>query len=307
MVERKPYRDLKGFLIEKFGCRVHKVPLDAGLTCPNRDGTLGYGGCIYCNELGSGTGAWDRRIPLREQLLRGVDFLKRRYGAEKFIAYFQSFTNTYGKPDLLKSLYDEVLDHPDVVGISVGTRPDCIDDQLLALLQSYTRTHSVWIEYGLQSANDYTLRLINRGHFSHEFLRAVEISRGRGFHIVAHIIIGLPGEGRADVIKTARFLTDVGVDGVKIHLLYIQKGNELYRMFKKGDYKPLELDEYVGLVCDFLEHLSPQIVIHRLTGDAHMGRLIAPEWSEDKQKVISSIVNELKSRKTYQGIYCGRY
>lgn len=297
------YRDLKGFLKETFGCRVHKIPLDAGLTCPNRDGVLGYGGCIYCNAEGSGTGAFSCGIPLKEQLLKGMDFLKRRHRAEKFIAYFQSFTNTYGKLEFLKSLYEEALSHPDVVGLSVGTRPDCINEELLKLLQSYTRTHAVWIEYGLQSANDFTLRLINRGHFTEDFLKAVEMSKGRGFHIVAHIIIGLPFEGKKDVINTARFLSLAGIDGVKIHLLYIQKGNALYEMYMKGDYKPLEMDEYVCLVCDFLEHLSSRIVIHRLTGDAHKGRLVAPQWSKNKQKVISCIIEELRRRNTYQGIF----
>ncbi len=295
------YRDLKSYLFEQFGCRVQKISVDAGLTCPNRDGTISTGGCVYCNERGSGTGAFGRNVSVRDQLEQGKAALTKRYKAEKFIAYFQSFTNTYAPFDRLKALYDEALSVQGVVGLSIGTRPDCIDERTLFLLAEYAKSRLVWIEYGLQSANDETLQRINRGHDYACFEKAVELTRGRDILICAHAILGLPGEDRRDVANTAKALAALGIDGVKIHLLYVVKGTVLEKWHAKGLYRPLGRDEYIDLVCEFLEHLPPDTVIQRLTGDPHRHELVAPAWALEKSKNLAAIRQALEDRDVWQG------
>jgi len=213
------YRDLNTYFRSLFGCRVQKISIDAGLTCPNRDGTKGTGGCIYCNARGSGTGAWAQGLSIREQLLKGKQFLTKRYHAQKFMAYFQSFSNTYAPLAVLQRRYDEALAVDGIVGLAIGTRPDCVNQPVLDLLQSYAERHLIWIEYGLQSAHDQTLILINRGHDAACFTRAVRATQNRGIRICAHVILGLPNETREDMLHTARFVADLGLDGIKLHLL----------------------------------------------------------------------------------------
>ena len=203
-LHKKRYYDFNTFLRQQFGCRVHKISLDAGLTCPNRDGTKGTGGCIYCNPYGSGTGAWARGLSISEQIRQAKEFLSRRYKAKKFIAYFQSFCNTYGPYERLKALYEEALSHEDIVGLAVGTRPDCVDERIISLLASYTDRYQVWLEYGLQSMHNRTLKLINRGHTYADFLMAVEMTAGRGILICVHIILGLPGRAKKTCLKLSR-------------------------------------------------------------------------------------------------------
>jgi radical SAM protein (TIGR01212 family) len=296
-----PYRDLNSFLREKFGERVQKVTLDAGLTCPNRDGRVGAGGCLYCNARGSGTGAWGRGLSIKEQLAAGIERLARRYGANKFIAYLQSFSNTYAPVARLNAIYREALDHPQVVGLAVGTRPDCLPDEVLELLAELSRDRLVWLELGLQSAHDKTLARLNRGHDAACFTTAAHRAAALGLPVVAHVILGLPGEGREHMLATARHLAALPLAGVKLHLLYIIKGSGLEALYRQGDYEPLTEERYISLTADFLEFLPPQMVIHRLTGDPHPEELVAPAWCRDKSRVLARIRAEFSRRGSQQG------
>jgi hypothetical protein len=280
---------------------VQKITVDAGLSCPNRDGTLATGGCIYCNPRGSGTGALARGLSITEQLLRGKKALSRRYNATKFMAYFQSFTNTYGPLDKLKRLYDEALAVDDIVGLSIGTRPDCIGQPVLGLLQDYARNHLIWLEYGLQSAHDSTLRRINRGHDFRTFSEAVHATLNRGIKICAHVILGLPGETRENMLQTAEAIARLNIDGIKLHVLYVIKGTRLEALYRQGEFKCLEQQEYVDLVCDFLERLPRDMIIQRLTGDPHPEELVAPQWTRQKAATLDNIRMTLEERDAWQG------
>ena len=297
----KRYTDLNSYLRSLFGCRVQKISIDAGLSCPNRDGTLSTEGCIYCNLRGSGTGAYSRGLSISQQLENGKNILSRRYKAKRFIAYFQSFSNTYASIETLNTLYEEALAVKDVVGLSVGTRPDCITEPVLNLLQAYTQKYLIWIEYGLQSVHDRSLLLINRGHNFHTFETAVAATRNRGIRICAHVILGLPQEEKKHMIETAKTIAAMEIDGVKLHLLYVIKETQLEKIYKRGEYRCLGQQEYVNLVCDFLEHLPKDMIIQRLTGDPHPDELAAPMWSLNKNQTLSLIHEELKKRNTWQG------
>jgi hypothetical protein len=301
----KRYRDLNSYLREVYGERVQRISLDAGLNCPNRDGTLSRKGCIFCDSRGSGTGAMIHEgLPIVEQVRQGCRFAEKRYGAKKFIAYFQSFTNTYGPVEKLKALYDTALNQPGMVGLSVATRPDCVNHEVLDLLRSYLGDHAVWIEFGLQSAHDKTLDMINRGHDVACFVSSVLMAHQYGLDICVHVILGLPGETREMMLATADFLSDLPVQGVKIHLLYVPDKTPLASLYDRGLFHCLEMDEYAGLVVDFLEHLSPSIVIHRLTGDPIRSELKAPFWALRKSKTLNLIKETLKERDTWQGKKC---
>jgi radical SAM protein (TIGR01212 family) len=297
----KRYNDLNTYLRSLFECRVQKITVDAGLSCPNRDGRVSTGGCIFCNARGSGTGAHTRGLTITDQLLQGKKSLARRYKAKKFLAYFQSFSNTYAPIDKLQKLYDEALAVEDIVGLSIGTRPDCVDLPVLELLQDYAGHHLIWIEYGLQSASDKTLELINRGHDVQCFKDAVRATLNRGIKICAHVILGLPGETRSDILQTARTISDLGIDGVKLHLLYVVKGTPLEALYRQGDYRCLEQQAYIDLVCDFLERIPPEMVIQRLTGDPHPEELVAPQWARRKSQTLQLINDTLEERDTWQG------
>lgn len=297
----KRYNDFNSALRAEFGCRVQKIPLDAGLSCPNRDGVLSSVGCIYCNAKGSGTGAAALGLSIEGQIKSAKEFLKRRYKAKKFIAYFQSYTNTYAPIEKLKALYDEALSDEEVVGMSVGTRPDCVDDDVLSLLQGYGNRRLVWIEYGLQSANDETLKKINRGHDLACFLDAINRTRNRGIRICAHMIIGLPGENRDDILKTADTIAGLGVDGVKLHLLYVVRKTLMEQLYTSGDYRCLDQKSYVEFVCDVLERLPSHMVIQRLTGDPHPQELAAPLWALKKRETFQLIQSRLAERNSWQG------
>jgi radical SAM protein (TIGR01212 family) len=298
-----PYRDLNSCLKGRFGERVQKITLDAGLTCPNRDGRIGTGGCLYCNARGSGTGAWDRGQSITAQMEVGLARLARRYGAAKFIAYFQSFSNTYAPIEKLRELYDEALAFPQVVGLSVGTRPDCLPDDVLNLLAGYARDRLVWLELGLQSACDDTLQRINRGHDAACFTAAATRAAARGLEVVTHVILGLPGEGPKEMTATAEYLARLPLHGVKIHLLYVVKDSGLACLHQTGEYVCLTEDQYVQRVVDFIERLPAHLVIHRLTGDPHPEELVAPAWCLDKPGVLRRFRNEFDRRGTRQGSY----
>jgi radical SAM protein (TIGR01212 family) len=296
-----PYLDLNTYLRRRFGVRVQKLTLDAGLTCPNRDGRVGTGGCLYCNARGSGTGAAARGLSLTTQIREGMTPLKKRYGAGKFIAYFQSFSNTYAPVTKLKALYDEALAFPEVVGLSIGTRPDCLADEVLDLLADYARERLLWLELGLQSAHDRTLTALNRGHDVACFTEVVERAAARGLEVVAHVILGLPGEGAEETAATAAYLAGLPVQGVKIHLLYVVKGSGLARLYQEGGYACLTEAQYVHQAVDFMELLPPQVVIHRLTGDPHRGELLAPDWCLNKSRVLTLIQEEFARQGSRQG------
>ena len=300
------YRDLNTALRQHFGCRVQKITLDAGLTCPNRDGTLGVGGCIYCNVRGSGTGL-SQHYSISQQLERGKERLRRRYKAKKYIAYFQSFSNTYGSPEELEGFYREALAVEDVVGLAIGTRPDCVPDNVLDMLAELNEQTYLWVEYGLQSKHNRTLELINRGHDFAAFVDAVERTRLRGLDICVHVILGLPEEDKTDMLATARALGNLDIQGVKIHLLYVIQGTPMAELYRRGDYRCLSREEYVDIVCEFLTLLPPQVVIHRLTGDPHPEELLAPKWALDKQTNLQAIRDTLQSRDLWQGKYYTRH
>ena len=298
---RKRYNDFNSYLRSIFGCRVQKITIDAGLSCPNRDGSISKGGCIYCNLKGSGTGAHEKGLSVTDQVIQGKKALAKRYKAKKFLAYFQSFSNTYAPIDTLKNLYEQALAIEDVVGLSIGTRPDCVDDPILELLQGYAENHLIWIEYGLQSANDSTLAFINRGHDFECFKKAVDATKNRGIKICAHVILGLPNERKAHMLKTADAIAGLEMDGIKIHLLYVVKGTKLDRLYNRKKYKCLEQEEYVDIVCDFIERIPKNMVIQRLTGDPHPEELVAPRWSVKKAETLALIKETLEKRDSWQG------
>ena len=298
------YYSFNTFLRKAFNERVQKITVDAGLSCPNRDGVKGSGGCIYCDARGSGSGASKKYPDIPAQVSAGRDFLARRYKAKKFIVYFQSFCNTYAPPEILKAMFDAAANQPGIVGLSVATRPDCLTQEALSLLSGYTNRLMVWLELGLQTMHDKTLCLINRGHTYEEFLSGYRLARNYPLRICLHVIIGLPGEGRDDILSTAREVARLKPDGVKIHSLYIIKGTALEKLFNEGKYQPLEQETFTALACDVLELLPEDIVVQRLTGDPDPRELAAPLWSLNKNETLNMIEKELIQRKSRQGKRC---
>ena len=298
---RKRYYDFKSFLFNRFGCNVHKLQIDAGFTCPNRDGKLAVGGCAYCDGRGSALRQKGSLPSVAEQIRSGKALYRNLRGAAKFIAYFQTFTNTYGPVEKLRALYDEALTQEDVIGISIGTRPDCVDGGILDLLQEYAKTKHVWIEYGLQSIHDRTLERIDRGHDAATFVEAVRKTAGRGLLICTHIIAGLPGESREDMIGTARAVAGLPVDGIKIHSLLALRGTEVGRLYEEGRIALLSQEQYVSTVCDILEVLPPETVIQRITAEGYRDIYLGPDWASNKLKVLNAIDRELEKRDTWQG------
>ncbi len=288
-------------LRRRFGLRVSKVNVDGGFTCPNRDGVKGTGGCIYCDNRSFSPDGIRGSIPLEEQMAAGMAYHRQRLGSEKFIIYFQKYSNTYGPVGKLRDLYYRALAHPDVVGISVGTRPDCLGEGALALLEEIARDRYVCLELGLQSMDDRILARINRGHSFAEYRLALERAAGRGFEICAHLIRGFPGESREDFLKTADVIASLPVDSLKIHQLHAVAGTPLADMYVRGEFVPLEHREYVASVCDFLELLPPRITIQRLYGSAPLSIRVAPRWNLKNNRMWYSIVHELARRGSWQG------
>jgi radical SAM protein (TIGR01212 family) len=298
------YYAFSRFLRERFGTRVFRVTVDAGFTCPNVDGTVTTGGCVYCDNRSFSP---NRRLPrtsIREQVRRGIAILQERYRADRFLAYFQAATNTHAPVAKLRKLYDEALDHPQIVGLAVGTRPDSVPDDVLALLEGYARDRYVCLELGLQSIHDSSLDWMNRGHHFDAFVDAVRRCQGRGLDLCAHVILGLPGESREDMLATADALARLPVDAVKIHNLHVVRDTPMEQMYRAGTVPILERAEYVSLVCDFLERLPANMVIHRLNGDAPPDYLVAPLWCLDKPALLRAIHEELAQRDSQQGKHC---
>ncbi|HET6421074.1 MAG TPA: TIGR01212 family radical SAM protein [Geobacteraceae bacterium] len=297
----KRYNAFSDELKRVFGCRVHRISVDAGFSCPNRDGSVGTGGCIYCGGKGSGAFGIVPGISVAEQIEAGKEVMTRKYKANRFIAYFQAYSSTYAPSSTLRVLYDEALGVSDVVGLIVGTRPDCLPVETVDLLAGYAEKTYFWLELGLQSPLDRTLEFIRRGHDFPVFEHSVRTCKKRGIRVCAHVILGLPGETNEEMLATAGILNDLNVDGVKIHLLHVMKETPLAELYYQGKVKLLDRDEYVGLVCDFLERLRPEISIQRLTGDGGRDHLVAPLWSLRKFEVLNAIDYELERRGTRQG------
>ncbi len=295
----KNYYDLKSYWRNLFGCSVHKLQIDAGFTCPNRDGHVALGGCIYCDGRGSKLRRQGQLPSVSEQIAAGKKYYSKQAG--KFIAYFQTFTNTYAPVGKLRALYDEALNQEDVIGLSIGTRPDCLGSDVVELLSGYAQKYHVWVELGLQSVHDKTLKLINRGHNFQQFGDAVNALAGRDLNICVHIIIGLPGESGEDVLATAKTLSAMPIHGIKIHSLLALDGTALGEMYKKGSIHMITKEKYVSLVADVLEVLPPQTVIQRLTADGYHDIFLAPDWAMNKLDVLNSIHKELERRSSYQG------
>lgn len=303
------YRSLSRYLKETYGEPLYKLALNGGMTCPNRDGTLSHSGCLFCSEGGSGDFAASPLLSIPEQLAQAKERIARKYPSGRYIAYFQAYTNTYAPTDYLERIFREAIADPSVAVLSVATRPDCLPDEVLALLSRLNRIKPVWIELGLQTVRDDTAVLINRGYPLSCFTERVQKLNERSIPVIAHLILGLPGETLPDMLAGADYLSGLPVSGVKLQLLHVLKGTGLAAMYEEsirlddGRFALLCMDAYVNAVICCLEHLRPDIVIHRLTGDGPADSLIAPLWSRNKRAVLNEIGHQLKVRDTRQGIY----
>jgi radical SAM protein (TIGR01212 family) len=298
---KRRYNDYGNFLKEKFGCRVHKVSVDMGFTCPNRDGSVAQGGCIYCNNDTFVPPYARARFPMQDQIGCGMRYLKRRFKAQKFIIYFQAYTNTYDRIEKLEKLYREALGYENVVGIAVGTRSDCIDEKKIELFEALADECFVSVEYGIESVYDKTLRFMNRGHDYQSVKDAIELTKGRGVHIGAHIILGMPTENEEEMLYMAEEVSKLGIDSLKIHNLHIVKNTPLAETYKNSPFHLFGYHEYVDLITSFLERISPDVVIERLFTDTPKDLLIAPVWNKNHNLIIRGIEEALERNNTYQG------
>ena len=297
----KRYNSLNYFLRQKFKEKVFKVSLDAGFTCPNRDGKISTGGCIFCSQRGSGDFTSNNES-LVKQFYEGIELVKRKWKCEKYIAYFQAFTNTYGAVTELREKYYSVLKIQDVCGIAIATRPDCLDDEVLELLHEISKTTFLWVELGFQTSKPETVSLINRGYENDIYLKATENLRLRGIHVVTHVIFGLPGECKEDMLNTIEFVKNT-CWGIKFQLLHLIQGTQMMDLYNNGQLKFLEQEEYTETVIDAIEILPEDMVIHRLTGDGPQKLLVGPLWSTDKIKVLNKLNSRFTERNTWQGKY----
>lgn len=294
---------MNSFLKEKFGEKVFKISLDGGFSCPNRDGKISNTGCIFCSERGSGDFAGNRKFSISRQFEDIKNMMKKKWKKGEYIAYFQAYTNTYGDIDTLKAKYDEALSQEDVVGLAIATRPDCIDDDILNLLQEYNNKTYLWIELGLQTVHDDTAKLINRGYNLNVFEKALERLRLKNIDVVVHTIFGLPGENQKDMLDTIKYISKKDIQGIKMHLLHLMEYTPLMRLYEAGKLNFMSQEEYIDVVCKAISILREDIVIHRLTGDAPRSLLVEPKWSIKKWEILNAIDNRLKSENIYQGLY----
>lgn len=293
------------YMLQQHGERVHKIALDVGMTCPNRDGSKGMGGCTFCNNASFSPNG---RTPptIAEQIGRGKRAIAKRTRARKFIAYFQAYTNTYADVVELQALYEEALAEPDMVGLAIGTRPDCVPSEVLDLLVDYQRRGLVvWLELGLQSAFDETLKRVNRGHGLKEYEETVVAARKRGIPVCTHLIIGLPGETEQHYHASLDTVLALGTDGLKLHPLHVVKHTMLASQWRRGEYQPMEVHDYIRVAADLIERTPPDIVFHRVTGTASKDILLAPTWCSQKWNILNGIELELKRRNHRQGEIAG--
>lgn len=297
----KPYHSFDYMLKERFGEKIYKVALNGGMTCPNRDGTLGNRGCIFCSAGGSGDFAGNRQDSITQQIEKQASSIRQKRGVAKFIAYFQAYTNTYAPVDYLRKIYTEAISHPDIVAVSIGTRPDCLDKDILQLLDELNQKKPVWVELGLQTIHETTAQYIRRGYPLSCFEQAVSELRKRNLDVIVHTILGLPGENRNDILSTIEYLNHQDIHGIKLQLLHVLKGTDLADDYLAGKFQVYTMEEYLDLVIDCLEHLNPEIVIHRLTGDGPKDLLIAPLWSSAKRTVLNTLHRKCKLQHSFQG------
>lgn len=297
----KRYNQFSAHLKNKFGVKVYKITLDAGFSCPNRDGTISRGGCIFCDEGGSFSQAHSNKLSIEEQVEVGIKNLSERFKAKKFMSYFQAYSNTYKPVAELEPIYNAALGNEKIVGLSIGTRPDCIDDEKIKLISSYKDDYYTWIEYGLQSIHNKTLQKINRGHDYDCFLKAYEKTKAAGINVCVHVIFGL-WETHDEIMETAKELARLQVDGVKIHMLCALQNTKLAKIYENKEVTFMDEDEYVQTVCDFLEYLPQTTTIHRLAGNGYSKTLIAPQWLGAKFDCLNKIDREFIARNSYQGI-----
>ena len=296
------YNSFGAYIKKRFGSRVYKVTVDAGFTCPNRDGTVGMSGCIYCNNESFRPNSCRPALSVSEQVKNGISYIRKRYNAEKFLVYFQPYTNTYASVEVLERLYHEALSAtPSVIGLAIGTRPDTIDREKIALLESLSKQYFILVEYGMQSMYEKTLQFINRGHDYRAFLRALDMTKDRGIAIGAHIIVGLPTEDREETLATADELSYLPIEFLKIHQLQVIKDTPLEAFYKENPFPVFGYDEYLDFVTEFIERLSPGIVLQRLFATAPDDILIAPHWGKSRQEILRDIERRLESKDTYQG------
>ncbi len=305
-MERKrerPYYSLNEYYRELFGEKVYKVSIDAGFTCPNRDGTLGNRGCIFCSAGGSGDFAGDRRQSITEQIQYGITRMERgdKNTGHKYIAYFQAFTNTYAPISELREKYQEALAYPDIVGLSIATRPDCINEDVLSLLLECKKEKKVWVELGLQTIHEETAEWIRRGYTLPTFAACVRRLQQNDIDVIAHVILGLPGESMEQMLQTVSYVRDMGIKGIKLQLLHVLRGTDLYSSYVNHEFETLSMEAYVEIIVRCIDLLSEDVVIHRLTGDGSRKDLVAPLWSLDKRKVLNTIHRVLKERKIAEG------
>jgi len=298
----KRYYNLNYFLRNKFGCKVFKISLDAGFSCPNRDGTISKKGCIFCSERGAGDFAGDRKFSIHKQFEDIKNIMNKKWKSGKYIAYFQAYTNTYAPLEVLKKKYNEALLENEVVALAIATRPDCLNDDVIELLGEINKKIYLWVELGLQTINDDTAKKINRGYGLEVFEKSLKKLRDKNIDVVVHTIFGLPGETKEDMLSTVDYISSKDVQGVKFHLLHLMKETPLVSLYEKGELRFLNQDEYINIICEAVSRLRNDIVVHRLTGDAPRSLLIGPKWSLKKWEILNSIDKTLEDKDIYQGI-----
>ena len=297
----KPYHSLDYMLRERFGEKVYKVTLNGGMSCPNRDGKLGTRGCIFCSAGGSGDFAADSSLSITEQIDRQISILSAKRPIHKYIAYFQAFTNTYAPVEYLEKIFTEALSHPGIAALSIGTRPDCLGKDVVTLLSRLNRQKPVWVELGLQTIHEKTAAYIRRGYPLSCFEDAVKRLRSEDIEVIVHTILGLPGESTQDILNTMEYLNHQDIQGIKLQLLHVLRGTDLASDYEKGLFCTYERDEYISLVISCLEHLRPDMLIHRITGDGPKDLLISPLWASRKREVLNLLHHQMKENHNYQG------
>ena len=290
------YYSLNNYLQDTFGEKVYKIALNGGFTCPNRDGTLGTGGCIFCSDAGSGEFSGRAEDSITAQIEKGKERVKQKMKDGKYIAYFQAFTNTYAPVQRLRELYEEAVSHPDIAVLSVATRPDCLSQEVVALLQEMNRRKPVWVELGLQTIHEKTAEYIRRGYPLSVYDGAVKALKEIGVQVIVHVILGLPGETEEKMKETVSYVGKSGADGIKLQLLHVMKGTDLERAYREGNCRMMEAEEYVRLVADCIALLPERMVIHRMTGDGDKKTLIAPKWSMDKKRVLNALQKAIREK-----------
>lgn len=299
----KRYHSLNYFLREKFGEKVFKISLDAGFSCPNRDGTISKGGCIFCSERGSGDFAGNRSFSIGKQFKDIKEIMNKKWKGGKYIAYFQAYTNTYAPIDLLRQKYEEAIKQEGVVALAIATRPDCLSEEVLELLEELSHNVYIWVELGLQTINEGSARFINRGYNLDTFERSLLRLNERKIDVVTHTIFGLPGESKEDMLATVKFIANRPIKGIKFHLLHLMKNTPLVKLYEEGKLRFLEEEEYIEILCESIIMLPQSTVVHRLTGDAPRDILIGPAWSLKKWEILNAIDRKLIEKDLYQGLY----